>query len=165
MDVSLNTFSSSVCKAAHRMFSLAKTFLQHEYLVQTVSCNDRTHGHGHTNQIPWVSIYLADQQLLSHVSCGFIWDKDHLTLQRSATTTLSLVCSLHARKVLGPSQMPNSCQLTGCLLAVTNRTYLEMELALYQVVLKESSHTVPEYFCKRQRFGFVDLDLTCLYVL
>lgn len=68
------------------MFSLSRTFLQHEYLVQTVSCKEQTHGHGHTNQIPWVNIYLADQQLLSHVSCGFVWDEDHLRLQRSTTT-------------------------------------------------------------------------------
>lgn len=121
----------------------------------TVSCKERTHDHGHTNQIPWVNICLVDQPLLSHVSCGFIWDKDHLTLQRSATTTLSLVCSLHARKVLELSQVPESCQVTGwvwCLLAVTKRTYLEMEVAPYHE--KESSRTVLNSFIRDK-----DLDL------
>lgn len=138
MDVSLNTFLSSVSKAAHQMVILARTVLHHQYLVQTVSCKKRTHGHGHTDQITWVNTDLADQQSLSHVSSGFIWDEDHLTLQRSATTTLSLVCSLHARKVLGPSRVPESCQVAGwawCLLAVTSRMYLEMEVALYEVIV------------------------------
>lgn len=86
MDVSLNTFSSSVSKAAHQVFSLARTVLQPQYLVQTVSCKERPQGHGHTNQVPWVNTDLADQQWLPHVSSGFIQDKDPLTLQMSATT-------------------------------------------------------------------------------
>lgn len=53
-------FLESVSKAAHQMFSLARRVLQHKYLEQIVSCKERTHGHGHTNQIPWVNICLAD---------------------------------------------------------------------------------------------------------
>lgn len=135
MDVSLNTFSSSVSKAAHQMFSLARTILQHQYLVQTVSCKERPQGHGHANQVPWVDIHLADQQWLPHVSSGFIWEKDHLMLQRSATT--------HHNTYLGlfPACKESPGVITSALLG--DRMGVMSAGSYQQSIPRDGSDTVP----------------------